>query len=159
MRIVEAIITSALPFVRLISVSRSSALFLALSAHRLARVFFDLSHVFDTRPRNAADHQAVQAGRGGPEGWIAGGGSEDFIPSNKKAGISADLVCWRSLNNARSVPRDDRAAVIAEAVVHAQSEHVHVLRDPVVHKSRKSGRGRERIIAVPHEQMVVLNTG
>ena len=41
------------------------------------------------------------AGRG-PDGFFR------HVTSNKKAGISADLVCWRSRNNARSVSRCDR---------------------------------------------------
>ena len=61
------------------------------------------------------------------------------LPSNKKVGISADLVCWRSRNNARSVSRCDRRAVTAEAVVDAQGDHVHVLADPVVDKSGATG--------------------
>src|SRR6185436_10581007 len=43
-----------------------------------------------------------------PDGFLR------HVTSNKKAGISADLVCWRSRNNARSVLRDDRAAIAAE---------------------------------------------
>ena len=48
--------------------------------------------------------------------------------SNKKVGISADLVCWRSRNNAKSVLRDDRAT---EAVADADGDEIHVLTDPV----------------------------
>ena len=82
--------------------------------------------------------------------------------SNKKAGISAGPVCWRSLSSkARSVFRDDRAAVTvtAEAVVEAHGDHIHVLADLIVEKSGINRiDDRERIIRVPHEQMVVFDT-
>ena len=41
-------------------------------------------------------------------------------------------------NNARSVPRCDRCAVTAEAVVDARGDHIHVLSDPVVDKSGRN---------------------
>src|SRR6478752_3957403 len=86
--------------------------------------------------------------------------TDDFVPSNKKVGISADLVCWISLNNARSVLRDDRAAVTAEAIVDAQGDQVHVLIDPAVEKINNGRVGRrERIVGMPHEQMIVFNAG
>src|SRR5258705_12782907 len=95
--------------------------------------------------------------------WAARGPDGFFrhVTSNKKAGISADLVCWRSRNNARSVSRCDRcpvAAEAAEAVVDARGDHVHVLADPVVDKSGVNrSEPRERIIGIAHEQVVVFN--
>ena len=92
------------------------------------------------------------AGRG-PDGFFR------HVTSNKKAGISAGLVCWRSRNNARSVSRCDRRPVTAEAVVDAQGDHIHVLGDPAVGKvGGKHREARERIIGIAHEQVVVFNT-
>ena len=92
------------------------------------------------------------AGRG-PDGFFR------HVTSNKKAGISADLVCWRSRNNARSVSRCDRCAVTAEAIVDAQGDHIHVLGDPIVENSGGTQIDtRERIIGIAHEQVVVFNT-
>ena len=49
--------------------------------------------------------------------------------------------------------------VTAEAVVQAHGDHIHVLADPVVEKSgSKRIDGRERIIGIAHEQVVVFNT-
>src|SRR6476646_1349765 len=58
----------------------------------------------------------------------------------------------------RSVSSRDRSPVTTKAIVEANGDHVHVLRDPVVHKGGKSRiSDRERIIPVPHEQMVVFD--
>ena len=56
--------------------------------------------------------------------------------SNKKADISAGLVCWR-IRKQRSVFRYNRRArdTPVEAVVDAQGDHIHVLPDPIVEKS------------------------
>src|SRR5215203_4784394 len=88
-------------------------------------------------------------------------GSEGFFghgTSNKKVGISADLVCWRSRDNARSISGCDGRPVTAEAIVDARGDHVHVLTDPVVNKSGRNSRTGERIVGMAHEQMIVLNT-
>src|SRR6478736_9090499 len=85
-------------------------------------------------------------------------------PSNKKAGISAGPVCWRSPGGKRSVSSDARAAVTAEAVtaeavVEAHGDHIHVLADVIVEKSGPNRiDDRERIVRVTHEQMVVFDT-
>ena len=59
--------------------------------------------------------------------------------STKKAGISAGLVCWSNRSRMRSVSRDARAAVAAEAVVDTQSDQVHVLGDPAVEHTDEGG--------------------
>ena len=80
-----------------------------------------------------------------PDGFLR------HVTSNKKAGISADLVCWRSRNNARSVSRCDRRPVTTEAVVDARGDHIHVLGDPAVGKAGgKQREARERIIGIAH---------
>ena len=82
------------------------------------------------------------------------------IPPIKKAGISAGPVCGEVVAGKRSVFRDDRAAVAAEAVVEAQGDHIHVLADPIVERTGNERIGdRERIVRVAHEQMVVFDTG
>ena len=109
--------------------------------------------IFETGSRLSGTRR--WAGRG-PDGFFK------HVISNKKVGISADLVCWRSRNNASgSIPRCDRCTISAEAteaIVQAHGDHVDVLADPVVGKSGCShGEARERIVGIAHEQMVVLN--
>jgi hypothetical protein len=59
----------------------------------------------------------------------------------------------------RSVSCYDRRTVTAEAVVNAQSDHIHVLADPVIEHSGKGGIGyRERIVGITHEEMIVFKT-
>src|SRR4029077_15094233 len=46
----------------------------------------------------------------------------------------------------------------AEAVVHAQCDHMHVLADPIERTGKDAVRDRERIVCVAHKQVVVFDT-
>ena len=90
----------------------------------------------------------------GPDGFFK------HVTSNKKVGISADIVCWRCRNNARSVPRDDWAT---EAVVDAHGDQINVLTDRVGAEyvaSRDVSQNASRYegdVAVTHEKVIVFD--
>src|SRR5215471_442125 len=55
---------------------------------------------------------------------------------------------------------DGRSAPAAEAIVDSDSDHVHVLADPVAKYGREAriNPDAEGVVRTPHEQMVVFNT-
>src|SRR6476620_7704410 len=88
----------------------------------------------------------------------SGSCSESYAIQHDLSGQT--LSCWRRGIRTRSVPCAPRAAVTgavaAEAVVHAQGDHIHVLGDPIVEKIDKARIGSgERIVGIAHPQVVV----